>query len=263
MVTIKNLTDILEEISAHEEVNVIFNELNTHYGLLYRGVSNVDYELLPGALRKNTDKEAVYKFGEKNSRAIALHFKKHASYILGNNIIDNNLNLLTYAQHFGVPTKLLDFTSNPLISIFFACADDSNKNNDGAIYILNTKSYHHFSLKKDPEMYKKSNDVIAKKMVDELFDKKLSTEIPYWYIPQYIDKRMAAQSSVFFIWGKDHRDLSKIVNPNPDILNKIIIPKEVKERVLIDLFKVGMNHSVVYPDLDGLGKFISAYHKLF
>lgn len=41
---------------------------------------------------------------------------------------------LAFAQHHGIPTNLLDVTTNPLISLWFACESSAGKNTDGIVY---------------------------------------------------------------------------------------------------------------------------------
>lgn len=37
--------------------------------------------------------------------------------------LSSNFEILSKMQHYGLPTRLLDFTVNPLVSLYFACAD--------------------------------------------------------------------------------------------------------------------------------------------
>lgn len=94
---------------------------------LYRGVSNEDYDLVPSLFRErksNTNVDVV------ESKLIDL-FKKQAMHQL--EIQPTSfLQWLVVAQHHGLPTRLLDWSLNPLIAAFFAAHDTPEK--DGIIY---------------------------------------------------------------------------------------------------------------------------------
>ena len=67
---------------------------------------------------------------------------------IGNELSDmQKEHFLAFAQHSGLPTYLIDFTTSPLISLFFACYDsDSNNSVNGYVYFLNKSRL--FSLDK-------------------------------------------------------------------------------------------------------------------
>lgn len=81
----------------------IDSEFHSHR-FFYRGVANKDYKLVSGIYR-NKEKEENYYFHELQVRCpnILAHLK--------------NFNKLTYMQHYGSPTRLLDITANPLVGL--------------------------------------------------------------------------------------------------------------------------------------------------
>ena len=88
----------------------------------YRGVSNSIHPITSGIYRSNERHEENYYFNEISVRC------PEAFRAL------NNLEKLTYMQHYGCPTRLLDITSNPLVALYFACSGNEDK--DGIVYIF-------------------------------------------------------------------------------------------------------------------------------
>ena len=88
--------------------NLLFDLLDSDNNYVYRGYSS-QKELLPNIIR--------FKDNTKNEIKILEEFEKYSgSYYNANNALD----FLSYAQHFGLPTRLLDFSYNPFVALFFA-----------------------------------------------------------------------------------------------------------------------------------------------
>src|SRR6266498_5137977 len=103
-----------------------FIEGEPHF--LFRGVCNKAYQLVP-ALARNWD-------GSLNDLKLVENYSIHELKVRATNLVDfrpsNDFEWLIIAQHYGIPTRLLDWTSNPLVALFFACNGDFS--NDGAVY---------------------------------------------------------------------------------------------------------------------------------
>ena len=63
----------------------------------------------------------------------------------------NTIEVLELMQHYGFPTRLLDITHNPLVALYFACAGEKNKDNNGQIII--------YDISKDNVKYSDSDTV--------------------------------------------------------------------------------------------------------
>lgn len=90
---------------------------------LFRGQANANWLLSPSLYRQNL-------FEAEN---LLLTEIKH---ICPNEFGDNRFDSLVKMQHFGMPTRLLDVTTNPLVSLYFVCESSEQSNEDGIVYIF-------------------------------------------------------------------------------------------------------------------------------
>ena len=134
------------------------------------------------------------------------------------------LEWLMVAQHYGVPTRLLDWTSDILIALYFACGDKKAMNDDGALIICNKDDYSQYNA------YDKS----AMESQDLSF---VSTNV--------VNPRMRLQSGCFMMWG--HAPLDESSRDSYDLwryherdgknffLEKLLVPSTRKLAILEQL----------------------------
>lgn len=97
--------------------------------LFFRGHNNKDYKLLPSIARNRISPVSVSIMNHERN---LLEMAKIKMPNLFNNQM-SPLELLATAQHYGIPTRLLDITENALVALFFAC---KNTENDGEVIVF-------------------------------------------------------------------------------------------------------------------------------
>lgn len=100
--------------------------------VIYRGHGDSDWELVPSVFRPGGMDRGI-------NDADALHEWRRAAARFANPTPRNDVEWLVLAQHFGVRTQLLDWTTSPLVSLFFACIDAPDA--DGCVWQARTSNF--------------------------------------------------------------------------------------------------------------------------
>jgi hypothetical protein len=200
----------------------------------FRGVSDSSYELLPSIgrnLAKGKTIEEVKIFLEKNE-INAMRIFRTSSFQFHKYFDICELELLAIAQHHGLKTRLLDWTKSALVALFFAI--EKNLEDDGAVYIFNDKPKIRYL---DGPIVKSINPY--------------KMETNSFFMPMHSTSRITAQQGLFLIFSKPYQPYTH------SELIKILIPKDCKISVRRSLSLLGINHGVLFPDLDGLSKHLN------
>lgn len=124
---------MIEQINKDEGIKnvssfiVAINKLSKESTLYFRGHSNIKYELKPTIARTNNNLLAQE---HKIYRDTILNSPKQFSD-------KNTIESLTFMQHFGIPTRILDITENPLVALYFACLDSTTTSKNGEVIVFN------------------------------------------------------------------------------------------------------------------------------
>lgn len=241
--------------------------------------------LLPNAYRvwgKVTEEDyaSVYKNVKAIEGNLKAEFSRNSMMFLNQNRIENNeWNNYFLMQHYGLNTRLLDWTESALVAIYFAIREDAIRE-DVKIWILNPYTlnrltYQRYDAKINlsgiyfPQGTERRNlfneegefdiDEFCMKYLKMDFDSDKKS-FPLAIYPYLFDERMKAQKACFTIFGNEIDGLFN--NPNKDkFLKSIVIDGNKKSDIKKELRWLGVSEESVYPGLNSNCKSIKEKYK--
>lgn len=197
--------------------------------LLFRGQSEKK-PLVPSISRKNS------KIDTTEIEKKMLEELKRRARTLINGFEFDEWDWLIYAQHYGMKTRLLDWTSNPLTALWFACSNEFKNDVDSVVYILKNAEVFLLDKSKEDSPFNKSKTKVLK--------------------PTLNNERIIAQAG-WFTAHKFSTTAKRFVDlrTNVEIKNsliEVVIPKEIKPEILESLNVFGINSQTLFPDITGV-----------
>lgn len=208
---------------------------------LFRGQANENWSITPSLFRNDT---------ALNNEIKSI---KECEYFEPDNILTSIFKM----QHYGIPTRLLDLTISPLAALFFAIDDDTQKNSNGVVYIIDRTKSVSFNESEIIEF--------SKLIIDEtIFERPLSEFeiacltgdyiVDYDYRFSYSNNRAILQGGTALIVGLDIKDevirRNKEISLEPYLVEKIIIPENIKSAIRDRLNVLGYSNNILYESFE-------------
>ncbi|MRI35436.1 FRG domain-containing protein [Endozoicomonas sp. OPT23] len=208
--------------------------------MMFRGQSDSEWHLTPSLARLNPKKFPIkLNDGWKGAENHLINeFKKYALTHLKVEP-KNKLEWLIQAQHHGLPTRLLDWSTNPLKALYFAVENSQHDHTDGKVFIYT------------PRMWSTSSDNMSN------IDRDNTIEA---FFPVAINDRVLAQEGCFTLFPQQESfdPIKPFVEgfSTSDAVGmfSLIIDKEAKSDLRKQLARLGVSDMSLFPDLDGISK---------
>jgi hypothetical protein len=228
--TIANLSDFFAVFHSLLEPSKVF---------WFRGHPRMDYRLAPSALR----------YAEEHMRTRALGLTADMKRFLEMKLsrppaATDDLGWMQVAQHYGLPTRLLDWTQNAAVALFFACSKDFDS--DAAVIILNPIELNIAVDRRLPRVFSVQTDPEIIKPYMSLPGAISTRGRPTIAInPTWNTERIAMQHGAFTLHGSKKIDLDR--NQASSLL-LVPILRENKAALLNELERVGIGEMFIFPE---------------
>lgn len=215
---------------------------NIDDSVMFRGQLDLKWELLPSIVRyaKNRYVSDGYDSISEVENHLIEWLEKFAMPYKDYRII-SQAEKLVQGQHFGLPTRLLDWTTNPLKALYFAVENPEYDSVDGIVYGFAPANWQ----EKVGQSREHTSGLIS-------------------FFPELLNERLSAQEGCFVAFplpknGFSVLPLSK-ANYTKDVafFDSIQISAKHKLKIRQELNGLGINHRSIYPGLEGVTKWIKS-----
>jgi hypothetical protein len=234
---IKSISDLIEclniDILGYEE------------DVWYRGHSDFLWNLSPGLLRFN---QSI------TEGTLLTRFKQSAAMLIDSSP-KNDFDWLFLMQHYGVPTRLLDWSESPLIALYFAVENTNLDKLDGSLWLLKPIELNKIANISTPEknfIPSFDDSELENYKVETLRSNPRNKLAPIATIATRNSARIQAQLGVFTIHHLDNRPIEDICKSNE--LIKYKIPANSKESIRKELELLSINKFSLFPELSSIGE---------
>lgn len=280
-----NTIDLRIVNSINQYIDLLDEMPDDEYKLFYRGHSRVSYQLAPSLFRDKT----WVRNEKKMYQELQINCPDDFSGL------DKHIEILAEMQHYGLPTRLLDVTLNPLIALYFACEDNAGFAGEVIIFaeareeikypqsdtIAVLSSLPAFTFEEQRKFYDESNDASLTKEQFNVRIERLVHEVRMerpgfkstikqqdlreclFCIPTRNNKRLDKQEGAFIVcgllgevYGKKKNNTLAGLRIRSEVNKKIICIVEQKGKIMKQLNLLGINKSRVYPEIDDVADYI-------
>ncbi|HLO60334.1 MAG TPA: FRG domain-containing protein [Bacteroidales bacterium] len=222
IIRVKGIEDFIKKTQKD------WHQINTW---VFRGVHDASFTLRPSIgryPRKDKEDESFILNVERN---LLRNFQRQSMAYTSIKPI-GDLDWMCLARHHGLSTRLLDWTYNPLVALYFAAYPDTDTDFAVYIYWINT-------WMGDP--WKLTLEKIQKLKESHLLE------------PRLISPRLVNQSSIFLVCHAPWKDFDAKYNN----IRKYIFPYSERAKIRHYLNMLGINQNFITPGLDGISNVLN------
>lgn len=258
------------EVDSVEVLLELINELPNNY--LFRGQPDASWHLQSSLERVVGSDWSAEKARQFEDFSIKQFSSKFHLYDRENIQPSSKLAWLSIMQHYGVPTRLLDFTESPYVALYFALETAvPSLQRDMALFALDYSAIQDRSLehiRSRDSGFTETRATLYERQ-DEVFDQvvdRFAYDIVWIGEPKLLNARLDRQAGSFLLSGNRDQRIEDILNSplysSVDI-RKLVIRGSLVTGVFALLRKMNITSKSLYGDLDGLARSIRMQMQIY
>lgn len=245
----------MKKVETYNEYRTLLDGRGDVY--VFRGQANSNFVLIPSGLREEHKLDADPKIF-----AFVDQMKKSFDF--------DELTCVEIAQHFHLPTRMLDFSYSYDVALFFACYDEKGKyyDEDGKVFIFNKSKYERMLQEQNRQS---SHMILSNRYLYSWLQKYIDNTLTHddsegIDMPLFVDAtqqfdRLYMQKGLFLLWGKDECSFEEIMKKeNIDMnsfIDTIVINKKYKKQIIEELRKKHISEDALYMNINGIKELVS------
>ncbi len=245
--------------------------------LFFRGHANEGFSALPAIFRSIPKSLPPARYIDKESKLFHNMIMQCPDEFKGS---ISTFDHLVKMQHYGLPTRLLDITTNPLVALYFACSEFVEEGHDGEVLVYQipnneikfynsdtvsvisnlAQTNNHFNIENKDDRGRFIHIIKNEKpyFLDEIVKDDLKRVVCVQ--PKQDNKRIIKQSGAFLLFamgdGFEKNTSAKIPSDYKLKQSNITIPCKHKDKLLWSLEHLAISEATLFPEIDNVAKFL-------
>ncbi len=209
----------------------------------FRGQAQASWRLEP----------KLFRFERPDEAALRIDFRRLGMEMIAGSKPADHWEWYFLAQHFGTPTRLLDWTESALFALYFAVRDRNSADQLGnaAVWLLDPK-WLNGKAGIRPYIAIPGNEYDS--WLPQQPSEAVMATAPIAMAPPHIARRVAVQRSQFVLFGLNSSGLADLELVDDSRLKKIEIIGAATSRLIGELKLCGIFETTLFPDLEGLAR---------
>ncbi len=206
----------------------------------YRGQSIAGKALVPEIMRRKYDEQGLAN--EFRDRARSRHPECPGANEYGP--------WMFLMQHYGLPTRLLDWTESPLVALYFAVETEKNWSSPADFFVLDALGLNQEEIHSAEALVGWEEDPAASLFAEAWKGEGCGPRATVAITTLEWDTRMMAQSTRFTLHGS-RKPIDKLPGCER-FLRRFVIPARFKRKLDHDLWTLGIRRALLFPHLEDL-----------